>query len=526
MRARRKSISLLCLVAILAAFQPAECRSFLQSIPGAKFLQDLAENTVTNLNEVVENFFNAGSQEEARSDRPETTTAEPCCAPLDPDTHRNVPEIIKSRGFQVEEHDVTTKDGYILTVHRIVNPLIEEKDRAQLKPVIMQHGLMSSSVDWVINSVNVRPSKFPRDSSTDSNIRQDRKLDAATGSREPSERSPDSQPDRLFDTQENPNSLGFYMANEGYDVFLANSRGNIYGQRHVNRSSWEPKFWDFTFDEQIKFDLVDTIEFVKDLTKHKKLGYVGHSQGTAMMFGLLSEQPDYADVIEPYIALAPVAYVSHSISPVKYFAVYTPLFQHINLWFGTSNEAVKYLAPIVCGPKVIRRDICANIFFLSVGFDESELDDSRVSAYLTHMPSGTSVKNIAHYGQMVLSGRFAKFDHGILGNLVQYGQTRAPDYDLSKIRSDSIVLFHAENDWLASPKDVAHLRKSLTVEPYKSFNVTESRPKWNHVDFLYGKSCGELVNKKILQVFDHFGGPVAPKVNSVSIAQPLELRAY
>lgn len=487
-RMRLQTVSLLCILGF-AATLPTESRSILESLFGARLLQNIAEKTVTNLNEAVESFFDNGL---ARDDlKPaESTSAE--SATYDPDTHRNVSEIIRSRGFEVEEHDVETKDGYILTVHRIVNPLIAEGERANLKPVLLQHGLMSSSVDWVINSVNVRPSKFPREKQTES-----KQVEQSSG-----------KTDRLFDSQEAPNSLGFYMANEGYDVFLANSRGNIYGQRHVNRSSWNPKFWDFTFDEQIKFDLVDTIEFVRRLTKHQKLGYVGHSQGTAMMFGLLAEQPEYGDVIEPYIALAPVAYVNHSISPVKYFAIYTPIFQHINLWFGTSNEAVKYLAPIVCGPKVIRRDICANIFFLSVGFDENELDDSRVSAYLTHMPSGTSVKNIAHYGQMVLSGRFAKFDHGVLGNMVEYGQTRAPDYDLAKIRSKSMALFHAENDWLASPKDVAHLKASLTVAPYKSFNITESRPKWNHVDFLYGKSCGELVNKRILEVFDDFGGPL------------------
>lgn len=463
------------------------------------FLQGLAESSIDTISSALDSVFGGGSAEGRALDGADVRPTNESGLPLDPDTHRNVSEIIRSRGFEVEEHEVVTKDGYILTIQRIVNPLVDAKERANLKPVIMQHGLMSSSVDWVINSVNVRPARFPRSQRRSSRIYHS---SASVGPEAGS---------AIGDSQESPNSLGFFMANEGYDVFLANSRGNIYGQRHVNRSSWEPKFWSFTFDEQIKYDLPDTIDYVRRLTGHAKLGYVGHSQGTAMMFGLLADQPQYADIVEPYIALAPVAFVNHSISPVRYFAVYTPIFQHINLWFGTSNEAVKYLAPKVCEPKVLRREICANIFFLSVGFDENELDDSRITAYLSHMPSGTSVKNVAHYGQMVLSGRFAKFDHGIIGNQIEYGQTVAPDYDLRRIRSKSIALFHAENDWLASPKDVARLKAELGSAPFRSFNISESSPKWNHIDFLYGKSCGELVNKKVLQVFDHFGGPKVHK---------------
>jgi hypothetical protein len=38
------------------------------------------------------------------------------------------------------------------------------------------------------------------------------------------------------------------------------------------------------------------------------------------MFALLSSQPEYAQFINPFIALAPVAYVGKIISPIRYFA--------------------------------------------------------------------------------------------------------------------------------------------------------------------------------------------------------------
>lgn len=451
-------------IVALSLLCAADARSILSIIPGADLLMGLTERSMESLNYVLEESLTMMQSK-----------VENCSGcPSDPDTKRSVVEIIRSRQFEAEQYDVQTKDGYILSIQRIVNPLMTVEQRLRAKPVIMQHGLMSSSADWVINSLDVRPEPL------------------------------NSQTTSSNDSQKHPNSLGFYLANRGFDVFLANSRGNIYGQRHVKLSPWEPKFWDFTFDEQIRFDLPDVIEFVQQLTNHTKVGYVGHSQGTVMMFGLLSERPEYADIVEPFIALAPVAYVSNSISPVKYFAVYTPIFEHINMWFATSNYAVKYLAPIVCGPKVVRRELCANILFLSVGFDEAELDDDRVAAYLSHTPSGTSVKNVAHYGQEVLSARFAHFDHGALGNLEKYGQREAPSYDLSRIRSKSIALFVADNDWLASPRDVQRLRSELRVQPFAVFNLTEQVASWNHIDFVYGKQAGELVNTKIEQVFSHF----------------------
>lgn len=68
--------------------------------------------------------------------------------PQDPDFDRNISSLIASRNFQWEEHEVLTKDGYILTVYRIVNPKMKKLGR----PVLLQHGLMSTGHDFIINS--------------------------------------------------------------------------------------------------------------------------------------------------------------------------------------------------------------------------------------------------------------------------------------------------------------------------------------------------------------------------------------
>ena len=53
--------------------------------------------------------------------------------------------MIREAGLEGSEHRVVTPDGYILTVHRLHRPL------TLAGPVVfLQHGLFSSSADWVI----------------------------------------------------------------------------------------------------------------------------------------------------------------------------------------------------------------------------------------------------------------------------------------------------------------------------------------------------------------------------------------
>ncbi|EFN65283.1 Lipase 3 [Camponotus floridanus] len=66
---------------------------------------------------------------------------------INPDTTLDTPEMIKKAGYPAEAHVIQTEDGYLLTLHRIPggnNSL----------PVLLQHGLLVSSFDWVILGKN------------------------------------------------------------------------------------------------------------------------------------------------------------------------------------------------------------------------------------------------------------------------------------------------------------------------------------------------------------------------------------
>lgn len=78
---------------------------------------------------------------------------------------------------------------------------------------------------------------------------------------------------------------GFILANKGYDVWLGNVRGN-----HYSCPTLSPRvknFWDFSFDEMVKFDLPAAFEYISKETG-KKIHYIGHSQGSLIMFAALS----------------------------------------------------------------------------------------------------------------------------------------------------------------------------------------------------------------------------------------------
>ena len=97
-------------------------------------------------------------------------------------------------------HEALTEDGYIITLHRIVNPYTTS---GQLdgggtgRPVILAHGLLASAAVWITQNLG-------------GHVTTD-----------------------LTNMTMADNMLGFDLARRGYDVWLMNSRGNTYSQKHI-----------------------------------------------------------------------------------------------------------------------------------------------------------------------------------------------------------------------------------------------------------------------------------------------------
>lgn len=80
------------------------------------------------------------------------------------------------------------------------------------------------------------------------------------------------------------------------------------------------EFWDFSWDEMGKFDLPAMIDQILLMTSAEKIHYVGHSMGTTMFMAMTNLRPEYQDKIIMANFLAPVAYVEHMQSPIRYIA--------------------------------------------------------------------------------------------------------------------------------------------------------------------------------------------------------------
>ena len=66
-------------------------------------------------------------------------------AKVDPECHMTPSQIALEYGYHLERHWVTTDDGYILEVHRL-----PAKSGAPV--VFLQHGLLDSSITWMLNA--------------------------------------------------------------------------------------------------------------------------------------------------------------------------------------------------------------------------------------------------------------------------------------------------------------------------------------------------------------------------------------
>ena len=64
------------------------------------------------------------------------------------------PDLVKSYGYQLEEHFIETEDGYKLTLHRI--PGVQRKNQANKRApiVLLAHCLMSSSAVFTYGPTN------------------------------------------------------------------------------------------------------------------------------------------------------------------------------------------------------------------------------------------------------------------------------------------------------------------------------------------------------------------------------------
>ena len=102
-----------------------------------------------------------------------------------------------------------------------------------------------------------------------------------------------------------------------------------------------------------KFDLPAMVAYALRETNQKQLYYVGHSQGTMMIFAGLDGNRVLQDRIKTVFALAPVTRLANVYSPIKYLATFEDIFAAVLKvvrfkCFLPSSKAIKEIGEFVC----------------------------------------------------------------------------------------------------------------------------------------------------------------------------------
>ncbi|KAL3035405.1 hypothetical protein AAZX31_02G250700 [Glycine max] len=352
--------------------------------------------------------------------------------------------MVMPQGKTCEEHLVTTQDGYILNLARI---RIRE---SRGPPVLLQHGLFMDGITWLLLPSN--------------------------------------------------QSLAFLLVDNGFDVWVANTRGTKFSRQHTSLPSNSSDYWNWSWDELVAHDLPATFKYVHDLTG-QKMHYVGHSQGTLIALAALS-QDQLLNMLRSAALLSPIAYVGQLTSPLAKNAAENFIAESLyNLGIFEFNmrgdSVIKFLKDL-CNNTGID---CTNLLTSFTG-QNCCLNPSIVNVFLDHEPQSTATKNMIHLSQMIREGTTSMFDYENRDeNMKHYGQPTPPVYDMTRLPNDlPIFLSYGGADALSDVKDVQRLLEILKDHDADKL-VVQYRNDYAHADYVMGENAHRDVYEPLISFF-------------------------
>ncbi|CAM0950629.1 unnamed protein product [Alopecurus aequalis] len=304
-------------------------------------------------------------------------------------------QLLLPLGYPCTEHTVQTSDGFLLSLQHIPHGKNGVADSTG-PPVFLQHGLFQGGDTWFINS-----------------------------------------PEQ---------SLGYILADNGFDVWIGNVRGTRWSKGHSTLTVHDKLFWDWSWQELAEYDLLAMLSYVYT-ARQSKILYVGHSQGTIMGLAAFS-LPEIAKMISSAALLCPISYLDH----VSARFVVRAVAMHLDQMLVTMG--IHQLN--------FRSDMGVQIV-------DSLCDDG-------HVDCNDLLSSIT----VIRKGTFARYDYGLWGNLKHYGQLHPPPFDLSSIpESLRMWMGYGGLDALADVTDVERTIKELRSTPELLYIGD-----YGHIDFV------------------------------------------
>lgn len=360
------------------------------------------------------------------------------------DADLNFTQLTTKYGYPTETHEVTTGDGYILTVFRVRSA----KDAVKKKtPLVIMHGLLDTADSWIISGPKA--------------------------------------------------GLAYLAADEGYDVWLPNHRGSRYSMKHVHYTS-EPsskRYWNYTFHEHGVQDLKSIVDYVLEVTGEKTLSYIGHSQGTTIFYVLASELPEYNSKISLSISLAPVAYAYKPNFLVHVLAFFSRDFKAFFDSIGVKALSGRKYFALFC--ERFPGKICGD-FLSGGGGDMKQIGRGTMQAIVGHYPDATSTKNIVHFSQLVTHNKFSKYLPGDPRYDLEF-YNNIPEYDLGKITCP-VALITSQGDPECVIRNVATTRSKLP----NVVHYSEMGQNWGHGHYVWSKSVPTEIAPRVFDLLEKY----------------------
>nr|AGV54324.1 triacylglycerol lipase 2-like protein [Phaseolus vulgaris] len=356
-------------------------------------------------------------------------------------------------GYKCQEHEVTTNDGYILSVQRIPEGRANGSgSRTRKQPVIIQHGVLVDGMTWLLN--------------------------------------PPEQ------------DLPLILADNGFDVWIANSRGTRFSRRHISLDPSSPAFWNWSWDELVSYDLPAIFNYVFTQTQ-QKINYVGHSLGTLTALASFSEGK-LVNQLKSAALLSPIAYLSHMNTALGVIAAKS-FVGEVTTLFGLAEFNPKgltvdaFLKSLCAYPGIDCYDLMTEITGKNCC-----LNSSTVDIFLRNEPQSTSTKNMVHLAQTVRRGVLTKFNYVRPDyNIMHYGDVFPPIYNLSNIPHDlPLFISYGGRDALSDARDVQNLLDNLKFHDVDKLSVQFIK-EYAHADYVMGFNAKDFVYNAVISFFNH-----------------------
>ncbi|CAL8131351.1 unnamed protein product [Orchesella dallaii] len=369
----------------------------------------------------------------------------------------NTVEEIEMRGYNVSTHTILSKDGYYSTMYRIAGG-VRSPPRHGKRSILVFHGYSAAAKYWIIQPGN--------------------------------------------------RNLAFTLADAGYEVWLANGRGTTPSKNHTHLDADKDfDYWDFSMDHVSTLDLPLMIDLILQETGTDQIYYACHSGGCAVLLAGLVDVPELNSKVKAAFFLAPGGFLGGGYSPIFIPPILERHWEYILLKVTggkLSGEPCALLTSLgittdkICGWSFMRCGICDNFIFAIFGADPEQMDYSNLPNIIKKFRDNGSMKLLRYAKQLHETCEFQRFDFGERRNLLEYGSTNPPTYNLSRMAVPTYI-FYGEGDNFLTPSDMVRLRDAVPGKYMKGFHKVDWY-KFNHIDFVTAKDADILVYHKIRDI--------------------------